>query len=62
MPTILYIFDPKIVPTAILDCFLKAATTPVANSGKDVPKATKVKPIIDSGILKDLASLFHYDS
>ena len=49
MPTILYIFEPKIVPTAILDCLLRAATTPVASSGKDVPKATKVKPIIDSG-------------
>ena len=58
MPTILYIFEPKIVPTAILDCLLRAATTPVASSGKDVPKATKVKPIIDSGTWKYIASSF----
>ena len=45
IPTILYIFVPNIVPTAILDCFLKQATIPVANSGKEVPKDTKVSPI-----------------
>ena len=49
IPTILYTFDPKIVPTARLDCFLKAAAMPVASSGRDVPKATKVKPIMVSG-------------
>ena len=58
MPTILYTFDPKIVPTARLDCFLKAATMPVASSGRDVPKATKVKPIIVSEILKEIASFW----
>ena len=56
IPTILYTFDPKIVPTARLDCFLKAATIPVASSGRDVPKATKVKPMIVSEILKEIAS------
>ena len=44
------------MPTARLDCFLKAATMPVASSGRDVPKATKVKPIIVSEILKEIAS------
>ena len=29
---------------------------PVASSGKDVPKATKVKPIIESEISKYIAS------
>ena len=48
--------DPKIVPTAKFDCFLIAATIPVASSGKDVPKATKVKPIIDSEKPKDMAN------
>ena len=56
IPTILYTFDPKIVPTARLDCFLKAAAMPVASSGRDVPKATKVKPTIVSEILKEIAS------
>jgi len=56
IPTILYTFDPKIVPTARLDCFLKAAAMPVASSGRDVPNATKVKPIIVSEILKEIAS------
>ena len=52
IPTILYTFEPSIVPTARLDCFLIAAKIPVANSGRDVPIATKVKPIIESEILK----------
>ena len=56
IPTILYTFDPKIVPTARLDCFLKAAEMPVASSGRDVPKATKVKPTMVSEILKEIAS------
>ena len=51
-------FEPKIVPTAKLDCFLNAATIPVASSGKDVPNATNVKPIIDSEIPKDKANCF----
>ena len=58
IPTILYTFDPKIVPTARLDCFLKAAAIPVASSGRDVPKATKVKPIIVSEILNEIASFW----
>ena len=44
------------MPTARLDCFLKASTMPVASSGRDVPKATKVKPITVSEILKEKAS------
>ena len=56
IPTILYTFEPKIVPTARLDCFLKAAAMPVASSGRDVPKATKVKPTMVSEILKEIAS------
>ena len=46
------------VPTAIFDCFLVAATMPVASSGKEVPNATNVKPIIDSEIPKDKAKYF----
>ena len=48
IPTILYTFEPKIVPTARLDCFLKAATMPVASSGRDVPNASNVNQIMDS--------------
>ena len=33
---------------AISGFFFNAATTEVANSGREVPPATKVKPIIDS--------------
>ena len=41
---ILKIFDPKILPNEISLSFLKAATTEVANSGNDVPKATILTP------------------
>ena len=36
---------PTIFPTAISEFFFKAAVTDVNNSGKDVPKATIVKPM-----------------
>ena len=53
-------FEPKIVPTARLDCFLNAATIPVASSGRDVPKATRETPIMDSGIL-NFSAMFTAD-
>ena len=42
---ILNIFDPTILPTEIALSFLNAAMAEVANSGKDVPKATILIPI-----------------
>ena len=42
----------------MFDCFFKAATIPVANSGRDVPKATKVSPIIESEIFNLKANSF----
>ena len=44
------------MPTARLVCFFKAATTPAESSGKDVPNATRVKPIVDSDIPKEYAN------
>lgn len=52
---ILKIFDPTIFHTAISLCHFRAAMTDVANSGKDVPIATIVKPITISDIPKDRA-------
>ena len=49
---ILNIFDPTIFPTEIALSFLKAAIAEVANSGKDVPKATTLIPITISEIPK----------
>ena len=40
--------EPITFPIAISGFFFNAATTEVANSGREVPPATKVKPIIDS--------------
>lgn len=39
---------PITFPMAISGFFFKDATTDVANSGKDVPPATSVRPITDS--------------
>ena len=38
---------PMTLPIAISGFFFNAATTEVASSGKEVPPATKVSPIID---------------
>ena len=48
---------PITFPMAISGFFFKAATIDVANSGSDVPPATKVKPMIDSLIPKLRAML-----
>ena len=48
-------FDPMIFPSEISLCFLKAAIAEVANSGKDVPKATTLIPITTSDTSKNLA-------
>jgi hypothetical protein len=42
----LNMFDPTILPIAISEFFLYAATTEVKSSGRLVPIATIVKPII----------------
>jgi hypothetical protein len=47
--SILKILLHTIFPIAISDCFLSEAITEVTSSGADVPKATIVRPIIDSG-------------
>lgn len=54
---ILKILEPTTFPIAISVFFLRAATTEVANSGKDVPKETTVTDIILSEIPKFLAKL-----
>ena len=48
IPKILAIFEPKIFPTAKLFCFFTIAITVATTSGRDVPKATTVMPIVDS--------------
>ena len=48
----LYIFDPIIFPTIMLDFPFLAAVIDVAISGKDVPRAIIVKPIKESEILR----------
>ena len=48
----LYIFDPIMFPTIILDFPFLAAVIDVAISGKDVPRAIIVKPINESEILR----------
>ena len=45
---ILKIFEPTMLPTAISVSFFKAAEIEAASSGKLVPKATIVTPIIRS--------------
>ena len=42
----LKMFEPTMLPTAISGCFFKAATMQVTNSGRLVPIATTVSPII----------------
>ena len=54
-PNTLYIFEPNILPIAKSVCFFIAAKTPVTNSGRDVPIATIVIPIIVSDKPKFLA-------
>jgi len=51
----LEILLPKIFPTTSLASFLKTPATEVASSGKEVPKATKVKPRKDWEIFNNLA-------
>ena len=53
----LNILDPTILDIAISALLFIAAVILTAASGADVPKATKVKPIIIDGILKYLAIL-----
>ena len=53
---ILKILLPTTFPIAISDCFLRAATTEVASSGRLVPTATTVSPIIASLIPMRVAS------
>ena len=48
----LYIFDPIMFPTIMLDFPFLAAVIDVAISGNDVPKAIIVKPIKESEIFK----------
>ena len=48
----LYIFDPIIFPTIMLDLPFLAAVIDVAISGKDVPRAIIVKPINESETLR----------
>jgi hypothetical protein len=47
---ILKIFEPTILPTAMSVCHFRAATIDVTSSGRDVPIATTVRPIIRSDI------------
>ena len=48
IPKILAIFDPKILPTAKLFCFFIIEIIVATTSGREVPKATTVIPIVDS--------------
>ena len=48
----LYIFEPIIFPTIILDFPFLAAVTDVAISGKDVPRAIIVRPMNESEIFR----------
>ena len=50
----LYIFDPIIFPTIMLDFPFLAAVMDVAISGKDVPRAIIVKPMNESEIFRIL--------
>ena len=52
---ILNIFDPTTLPIAISDFFFIIATIEVVSSGKDVHKATIVKPITDCHTQKNSA-------
>ena len=49
---ILYIFEPIMFPTIMLDFPFLAAVIDVAISGKDVPRAIIVKPINESEIFR----------
>ncbi len=51
-PRTLYIFEPNTFPRAKSTFLLIAASIPTANSGNEVPNATKEIPIIASGIFK----------
>lgn len=53
---ILAIFDPTIVPMASVVLLITAAYTAEASSGKEVPRATMVKPITNSEIPKRRAT------
>jgi len=55
--SILNILLQTILPIAISACFLREATTEVTSSGAEVPNATIVNHIIDSGTLNDTAIL-----
>ena len=56
IPSILKIFEPTTFPTAISDSFLYEARTTVISSGRLVPMATTVSPIIASLTPIDLAT------
>ena len=49
-PKILNILEPTIFPKATLPSFLTNAATVTDSSGRDVPIAAKLIPMIDSGI------------
>ena len=41
-------FEPTTLPMAICGFFFSAATAEVASSGREVPPATSVRPMVDS--------------
>jgi hypothetical protein len=52
---ILAIFEPMILPATIFPRPFRAAERATPNSGRDVPRATKLSPITESGIFKRFA-------
>ena len=56
-PRTLNIFEPTTLPIAILPFPLIKDATVTANSGRDVPIAARLMPIIGSGILKTSETL-----
>ena len=56
--TRLRIFDPIILPITIPFCLFLSAEMLVANSGRLVPNASNVRPIIKSGTPKIIAVFF----
>ena len=50
------IFDPIMLPIAMLDSFIRLAFKLTTSSGKLVPKEIKVRPIIYLGIPKERAN------
>ena len=58
IPNMLAIFDPRIFPIAKLFCFFKIDKIVAITSGKDVPKATIVIPIVVSATPNMLVRFF----